>query len=78
VTRDQLDDDQAAEWTKRALNLVAAILPSEPADYRSWPMYAKLAPHIEAVAGHASSYPILAERISILRDLGIYLSASGQ
>ena len=78
VTRDQLDDDQAAEWAKRALNLVEAILPPAPADYRSWPMYAKLAPHIEAVAGHASSYPILAERISLLRNLGIYLSASGQ
>ena len=78
VTRDQLDDDQAAEWAKRALSLVAAILPSAPADYRSWPMYAKLASHIEAVTGHASSYPILPKRISVLRDLGIYLSASGQ
>ena len=78
VTRDQLDDDQAAEWAKRALNLVKAILPSEPADYRSWPVYAKLAPHIEAVAGHASSYPFLEERIILLRKLGVYLSESGQ
>ena len=27
VTRDQLDDGQAAEWATRALNMVAAILP---------------------------------------------------
>ena len=67
VTRDQLDDDHAAKWAKRALDLVEAISPPAPADYRSWPMYAKLAPHIEAVAGHANSYRILAERISVLR-----------
>ena len=78
VTRDQLDDDQAAEWAKRALNLVAAILPTAPADYRSWRMYANLAPHIEAVAGYESNYPILAEKTSLLRKLGIYFSASGQ
>ncbi|HZI77052.1 MAG TPA: tetratricopeptide repeat protein, partial [Gemmatimonadales bacterium] len=78
VTRDQLGDDQAAMWSMRALSLVAANLPSAPADYRSWPMYAKLAPHIEATARHANSYSILAESIGILRDLGIYLSASGQ
>ena len=78
VTRDQLDDDETADWAKRALNLVAAILPSAPAGYRSWPIYAKLAPHIEAIAGHASSYPILAERVSVLRDLAICLSESGQ
>ena len=40
-------------------------------------MYAGLAPHIEAVAGHASSYPICVKDI-VLRDLGIYFSASGQ
>jgi Tfp pilus assembly protein PilF len=78
VTRDQLDDDQAAEWAKLALKVIVAILPPEPADYRFWPIYAKLAPHIEAVAGHASDYSILAERIFLLRQLGIYLSASGQ
>jgi len=78
VTRDQLDDDQAAEWAKRALNLVTAISPPDPADYRSWPVYAKLAPHIEAVAGHASSYPFLEEGIILLRKLGVYLSESGQ
>ena len=30
VTRDQLDDDEAAEWTKRVLNMAEAILPSDP------------------------------------------------
>jgi tetratricopeptide (TPR) repeat protein len=78
VTRDQLDDGQAAEWAERALNLVNAILPPAPTDYQSWRMYANLAPHIEAVVGHESNYPILAEKISILGNLGIYLSESGQ
>jgi tetratricopeptide (TPR) repeat protein len=78
VTRDQLDKQEAAKWAKRALNLVAAVLPPAPADYRSWPMYAKLAPHIKAAAGHAGEYPILAEKLNVLRDLGIYLSASEQ
>ncbi len=79
VTRDQLDDGQAVEWVKRTLNLAEAIQPPEPADYRSWPVYASLAPHIEAVAEHASSYPDLGRDISsLLWNLGIYLSASGQ
>ena len=78
VTRDQLGDDQAAEWAKRVLSLAGAILPPAPADHLSWPAYASLAPHIEAVAAHVSSYRILAEKISLLRDLGIYLSASEQ
>lgn len=79
VTRDQLDDHHGAEWAKRALNLIVAALPPDsPEDYRSWPVYAKLAPHIEAVTEHASSYPFLADNISVLRKFGIYLTASGQ
>jgi Tfp pilus assembly protein PilF len=78
VTRDQLDDDQAAEWAKRAVTLVKAIVPPDPSDYRSWPVYAKLAPHIEAVAGHASRQPFQEERIILLRKVGVYLSVSGQ
>ena len=79
VTRDQLDDDQAAEWAKRVLNLAEAILPpGRPDDYRSWPEYARLAPHIEAATELATSYPILADKISLLRNLGIYYSASRQ
>ena len=78
VTRDQLDDHQAAEWAKRALNLIAAILPPDPADHRSWPAYAKLAPHIEAAAGHVTSCSVLTDKISLLNALAIYLEASGQ
>jgi Tetratricopeptide repeat len=79
VTCDQLDDDQAAEWARQSLNLIAAVRPADPpVDYRSWPVYATLAPHIEAVTGHVSSYPFLADNIDVLKDLGIYLSESGQ
>ena len=79
VTRDQLDDNEAFEWTTRALNLVEAIFPSRPEDPLSWPVCARVAPHIEAAAGHASSYPDLARKTgSLLDHLGIYLSASGQ
>jgi tetratricopeptide (TPR) repeat protein len=78
VTRDQLDDDQSAEWVKRALNLAAAILPPKPADYRSWPEYARLAPHIEAITGYVNDYAMLAGKIGLLWNLGIYLSESGQ
>ncbi len=79
VTRDQLDDDEASEWTIRALNLVEAILPSPQEDPLSWPVCARVAPHIEVAASHASSYPDLARKIgSLLNHLGIYLSASGQ
>jgi tetratricopeptide (TPR) repeat protein len=78
VTRDQLDDDQSAVWAERALGLVAAILPPEPGDYRTWSVYAKLAPHIEAVTGHATSPPSLTRKIDLLRKLGNYLSESEQ
>jgi tetratricopeptide (TPR) repeat protein len=78
VTRDQLDDDQSAEWAERALGLVAATLPPEPGDYRSWRVYAKLAPHIEAVTGQATSPHLLTRRIDLLRKLGNYLSESEQ
>jgi tetratricopeptide (TPR) repeat protein len=78
VTRDQLDGDQFAEWAERALGLVAAILPPEPGDYRSWPTYAKLAPHIEAVTRHAISPFLRTGKIDLLRKLGNYLSESEQ
>ncbi len=78
VTRDQLGDDQAAEWAERALNMAEAVLPPSPADYRSWPTYARLAPHIEAAIAHVHSFPILADKIEPLRNLGVYLSESGR
>ena len=68
VTRDQLNDDEAAVWTERALNMVTAILPSAPEDYRSWPLYDKLASHIEAVTEHSDSPPCSQERSSFLRS----------
>jgi tetratricopeptide (TPR) repeat protein len=75
VTRDPLNGGQ-----KRALNLVVAVWPpGPPEDYRSWPVYARLAPYIEVVTEHADRYPALTEkRIDVLRKLGIYLTASGQ
>src|SRR5208283_1759658 len=68
VTRDQLDDDEASEWTTRALNLVDAIFPSRPTDPLSWPVCARVTPHIEVAARHASSYPDLARKIGSLLD----------
>ena len=52
VTRDQLDEDQAAAWTRRALDLIWAVFPGEPWEHRSWPVCASLAPHVEAVPWH--------------------------
>ena len=77
VTRDQLDEDQAATWSRRALRLIAAVFPAEPDNPRSWSVCASVAPHIEAVTMHAERYPGLAnERGHLLGRLGIYLSAS--
>ena len=79
VTRDQLDDDQAAAWAGRALGLVSAVFPGEPQDPSSWPVCASLAPHVESVVAHAESYPDLAaQRGGLLGELGIYLAASAQ
>ena len=78
VARDKLDDDQVAKWATRALDVTKAIVPRAPADHRSWPAYASWAPHIEAIAEHTGSYPRLTDKISLLRSLGIYFSASKQ
>ena len=79
VTRDQLDDDQGAVWSRRALSLAAVVFPDEPEDHRSWPVCASLAPHVEAVTAHAERYSDLAvKRGSLLGRLGIYLAASAQ
>lgn len=78
VARDKLDGGQAARWARRALDVTKAVVPSEPADHRSWPAYASLAPHIKAVAEHTGSYPRPTDKIGLLRSLGIYFSASKQ
>jgi tetratricopeptide (TPR) repeat protein len=79
VTRDQLNDDQAAAWAAQALTLVTEIFPADPEDHRSWPVCARVAPHVEAVTGHAASLPGLARQVaSLLGRLGIYLRVSAQ
>lgn len=79
VTRDQLDEDQFAAWSGRALSLVVAVFPGEPEDHRSWPVCASVAPHVEAATAHTECYPDLAvTRGRLLGQLGIYLRASEQ
>ena len=79
VTRDQLDEDQAAAWARRALSLVSAVFPDEPQEHSSWLVCASLAPHVESVVAHAESYPDLAaQQGSLLTRLGIYLATSAQ
>ena len=79
VTRDQLDDDQAAVWARRALGLVLAVFPDEPDEHTSWSVCASLAPHVESVVTHAENYTdVAAQRASLLNRLGIYLATSAQ
>jgi len=79
VTRDQLDDDQAAAWSQCALSLVSAVFPGMPQNHSSWPICASLAPHVQSVVAHTESRPDLAvERGFLLTRLGIYLSVSAQ
>ena len=79
VTRDHLDDDQAAAWARRAVGLVSAVFPGDPQNHSSWPVCASLAPQVESVVAHAESYPDLAvQRGGLLGNLGIYLAASAQ
>ena len=79
VTRDQLDEDQLAAWSGRALSLVTAVFPDDPEDHRSWPVCASVAPHVEAVAAHTERYEDLAgKRGRLLGQLGIYLIESAQ
>ncbi|HTS97656.1 MAG TPA: FxSxx-COOH system tetratricopeptide repeat protein [Streptosporangiaceae bacterium] len=79
VTRDQLDDQQGAEWARRALKLLGAEFPAEPWDSGSWPDCAGLAAHLQAAVAIAESYPELSEACRrLLGDVGMYLAASAQ
>ena len=57
----------------------SAVFPDQPEDHQSWPVCARLAPHVESVVADAASYPDMArQRGDLLAGLGIYLAASAQ
>ena len=79
VTRDQLDEDLLAAWSGRVLDLVTAVFPGKPQDYRSWPVCAIMASHVEAVTTQTGGYRNLAGKSArLLGRLGVYLCASAQ
>jgi hypothetical protein len=62
-----------------SLAVIAAVFPDDPEDHLSWAVCASAAPHVEAVTGHAGTYPGLARQVAtLLNNLRIYLVVSAQ
>ena len=55
ITLDLLPAEDRAAWRRAAAALIEAALPGEPQDPGSWPVFAALLPHAQAVLDPASS-----------------------
>jgi Domain of unknown function (DUF4062)/Tetratricopeptide repeat len=49
VTADQMPGDLAEEWRRAAARLIEAAIPSDPQQPDTWPEFAALLPHVQAV-----------------------------
>jgi Domain of unknown function (DUF4062) len=68
ITLDQLPAQEADAWRRAAAAVIGAALPGDPQDPGSWPVFAALLPHAQAVLNPASYG---------MHRLGRYLGASG-
>jgi hypothetical protein len=55
ITLHLLPEDEGAAWRRAAAALIEAALPQEPRDPDSWPVFAALLPHAQAVLDPASA-----------------------
>lgn len=49
----RLSADQRKAWARRVVGLLRAALPTDPSQPESWPIWAKLLPHVIVAAEHA-------------------------
>jgi tetratricopeptide (TPR) repeat protein len=79
VVRDRLTPDQQAVWILEVIGVLAAELPTEGHDPRTWPSWERLVAHAIAAAQHAADLEITDLRIAkIDAAVGVYLSARGR
>src|SRR6266566_1324601 len=79
VTRDQLDEDQAAAWSSSSAEPGRGCLPGQAGRSPVLVDVRERGPHVEAVTAYTERYPDLAvKRGGLLGQLGIYLAASAQ
>jgi tetratricopeptide (TPR) repeat protein len=79
VARDRLAQQERGEWEAAAMLLVSSVLPEDPDDFRHWPAYVRLEPHVRAVAGGVVlSHPSATVAASMLGRLGVYLRSRAQ
>lgn len=80
LVQSSLPEGQRAAILTAALSLLATADPGDPSDPRSWPGYAALLPHVEAVVGWLDQLPVdepTAFR-RLLLSAGRYLLSAGQ
>ena len=79
VTRDRLNKDEQAAWTKAALQVLGAAFPSENPSPEDWPLYERLVPHALAAANHAvPDDALLPSATWLLIKTGLYWAGRGQ
>ncbi|MFI5960360.1 tetratricopeptide repeat protein [Cryptosporangium sp. NPDC051539] len=84
VTRLQLDESSpadkgtAADWTLHVLQILRAVMPDNPWEYRNWPVVVNLIPHIESAVDRAILLNVADDNAGIaLTQLGTYLWRRG-
>jgi tetratricopeptide (TPR) repeat protein len=73
VVREHLPTAQKEFFCKVAVQLVSALMPTDTADPRSWPILSRLAPHALAVWEHTEDLKVANEATTgMLNTLGTY------
>jgi tetratricopeptide (TPR) repeat protein len=74
VIRDGLDPDRRVDRTAGVVRLLRRVVPGDSSDPASWPVYARLLPHVLAVTNHAQTLDIEPEATALLlSEAGLYL-----
>jgi tetratricopeptide (TPR) repeat protein len=75
VTRRSLAGDGCHRSLTEALNWSNDAFVGDPGDVRNWPRFDPLAPHAQAMAGHADAAGVAAPTSRLMTQLGILLMA---
>jgi|HubBroStandDraft_4_1064222.scaffolds.fasta_scaffold31543_2 hypothetical protein len=78
ITRDWMGAVAREQWGTAALRLVSAVFPSESLEPSSWPICARLLPHVTPLDMHVPNKPDAnAELDYLLNEAAVYLAVRG-
>ncbi len=79
VVQDHLTRDQQRAWAAAAAYVVAAALPDEGYDPRTWPSWERILPHALAVMQHGTEIGLTGLAVARLNGrVGVHLAARGR